>query len=174
LSRGDLRAAEARFGRLCDFAAAFPTKDPSYGVRSIPDAIEVLIGLGRLDDAAALLGPFAAQADAVQRAWAIAGAARCRGLLAAARGDLDGALAALEASRAGFERLGYPFEQARTLLVIGQAHRRAKQKRAARDALGEALAVFERLGAPHWAERSRAELGVRMGTQGAGPGRDEG
>jgi DNA-binding NarL/FixJ family response regulator len=36
--------------------------------------------------------------------------------------------------------------------------RHAKQKRAAREALQEALAVFERLGARLWAERARAEL----------------
>src|SRR5262249_54254231 len=33
-----------------------------------------------------------------------------------------------------------------------------QQKRAARDALEQALAVFQRLGAPLWSERARAEL----------------
>ena len=44
-------------------------------------------------------------------------------------------------------------------LVQGRLHRRVKQRRAAADALGEALAIFERLGAPTWAEQARAELG---------------
>ncbi len=44
------------------------------------------------------------------------------------------------------------------LLLKGQLHRRAKQKRAARQALTDAVEIFERLGAPAWAERARAEL----------------
>ena len=36
--------------------------------------------------------------------------------------------------------------------------RRAKQKRAAADTLREALAIFERLGAPAWEAQTRAEL----------------
>jgi len=36
--------------------------------------------------------------------------------------------------------------------------RRAGRKRAARDALGEGLEIFERLGAALWAEKARAEL----------------
>jgi DNA-binding CsgD family transcriptional regulator len=37
--------------------------------------------------------------------------------------------------------------------------RRARQKRAARDAIGAALAEFEDLGAATWVERARDELG---------------
>ena len=36
--------------------------------------------------------------------------------------------------------------------------RQAQQKRAAREALEGALAIFEELGAPLWAEKARAEL----------------
>jgi DNA-binding NarL/FixJ family response regulator len=51
-----------------------------------------------------------------------------------------------------------PFERARTLLVLGSTQRRALRKRAARESLQEALAVFEQLGAALWAERARKEL----------------
>jgi DNA-binding NarL/FixJ family response regulator len=63
-----------------------------------------------------------------------------------------------------------PFERARTLLLAGQAYRRQKQRGRARDALSEALATFERLGASLWAARTRAEL-ARLGRR--APDRDE-
>jgi DNA-binding CsgD family transcriptional regulator len=54
--------------------------------------------------------------------------------------------------------LPMPFERARTVCVLGQLHRRRKEKRLAREALDEALATFTRLGTPVWADRARAEL----------------
>ena len=50
-----------------------------------------------------------------------------------------------------------PLEEARTLLALGSAQRRAQRKREARETLGRALAAFERLGAHAWTERVRAE-----------------
>ena len=44
-----------------------------------------------------------------------------------------------------------PFERGRTLLAKGRLHRRRKEKRLADEALREALACFESLGAPDWA-----------------------
>jgi DNA-binding CsgD family transcriptional regulator len=79
-------------------------------------------------------------------------------LLLAARGNPDAAAAAAEEALTHHERLPMPFELARTLLARGQLRRRAKQKRAARESLQEALQIFQRLGAPLWAERARAEL----------------
>ncbi len=57
-----------------------------------------------------------------------------------------------------FEGLPMPFERARTLLLLGQLRRRRREKGLARDALREALAAFEDLHAPIWAERARDEL----------------
>ena len=51
-----------------------------------------------------------------------------------------------------------PFERAKTLLVLGQIHRRRREKRLARQALSEALRTFADLQAPIWAERVRTEL----------------
>ena len=90
--------------------------------------------------------------------WAVAVAARCRGLLAAAEDDLAAALAAFERSLAELEGLPYPFERGRTLLCLGTVRRQAQQRKAAREALEEALAIFEELGARLWAEKARAEL----------------
>jgi DNA-binding CsgD family transcriptional regulator len=63
-----------------------------------------------------------------------------------------------------------PFELGRTMLVLGTIRRRAKQKRPAREALEEALGNFERLGAPLWANKARAEL-ARIGGRRAAGGR---
>jgi DNA-binding CsgD family transcriptional regulator len=91
-------------------------------------------------------------------------------LLLAARTDFDGALASVGEALAQHARVAIPFERGRTLLVLGAVQRRAKRKRAAREALEEALAVFERLGARLFAEQARLELG-RIG--GRGPATDQ-
>jgi DNA-binding CsgD family transcriptional regulator len=92
----------------------------------------------------------------------VATAARGRALVAAAQGDLDGAAAAAADSTAALEHLGLAFEAARSRLVLGQVHRRAKRKRLAREHLEGARDAFDRLGAVLWAERARSEL-ARIG-----------
>ena len=57
------------------------------------------------------------------------------------------------------EKVGDPYGRARALLALGVIRRRARQKRPARDAILEALAGFEQLGAETWIERCKAELG---------------
>ena len=95
--------------------------------------------------------------------WALAEGARCRALLLAARGDLPAAHEATE-RRARRSTLAstLPFERGRALLVQGQIARRRKQKRAARESLEAALALFETLGAREWAERAREDI-ARLG-----------
>ena len=89
---------------------------------------------------------------------ALEGARRCRGLLTAAEGDLDAALAAFEGALSEHPEPPWPFERARTLLCLGTVRRQAQQKKAAREALEQALAIFEELGARLWAEKASAEL----------------
>jgi len=67
-------------------------------------------------------------------------------------------VAALARALAAHERCPVPFERARTLLVLGQIHRRAKRKRLAKEALTAALGIFENVRSELWAERTRAEL----------------
>ena len=81
---------------------------------------------------------------------------RCRGLLSAAERDPAAATAAFEASLVA--AAAFPLERGRTLLCLGMVQRRAQQRKAARDALEQALAIFEELGARLWAEKARAEL----------------
>src|SRR6266496_911172 len=83
-------------------------------------------------------------------------------------GQLDQA-AALARSLAEHDRLGWPFERARTLLALGVVLRRGKQKRAARQTLAQALALFDGLGARLWSAKTTAEL-ARIGGRAAGTG----
>jgi DNA-binding CsgD family transcriptional regulator len=122
------------------------------------DAIETLIATGALDEARRYLQAWEESGRRLGSAWATAGAARCRGLLAAAEGDPDSAFAAFGEALAELEAHPFPLERGRTLLALGVVRRQAKQKRAARVALEDATRVFEGLGARLWAEKARAEL----------------
>jgi DNA-binding CsgD family transcriptional regulator len=132
-------------------------------IRFVPAEIEALIAVGHLDKAAALLEWLDERRRVLDRPWLRAVAARCRGLLLAARRDSAAALGSLEQALLELEQLSWPFERGRTLLALGAAQRRAKQKRAARETLAEALAIFEQLGARLWAEKARTEIGSISG-----------
>jgi DNA-binding CsgD family transcriptional regulator len=128
----------------------------------IPDDIEALISLGRLDEAEALLLSLEDRGRALDRPWVRAVGARCRGLLTAALGDIPAAIASLEQALVEHERVPQPFELARTLLVKGEVERRAKQRRRARSSIERSLEIFDDLGARLWVERARADL-ARVG-----------
>ncbi len=132
--------------------------------RFVPDQVEALVLLGRLDEADERLSWFLERAKGLGRQWALAAGERCRGLLLAARGRLDEADAALERAVRLSESLGQPSELGRALLARGIVARRAKRKRDADEALGRALEVFERAGIQLLAERAkteRARIGLR-------------
>jgi DNA-binding CsgD family transcriptional regulator len=122
------------------------------------DAVEAAIAVGDLDRAESLTARFEERAARSQIPWSLAVSARCRGLLLAARGELEAAAAALELALAEHARSPTPFDHARTLLARGQVLRRLKRKRQARAALEEALAIFARLGAEPWVGRAEDEL----------------
>ena len=124
----------------------------------VQNHIEALVAVGRLDDAEAEIGHVEAMGRPTSRAWHAAVAARGRSLVAAARGDADGARAAIELALEAHARLPQPFELGRTLLVQGQIERRFKQRGSARRALVAALELFDGLGAPRWAEKAVEEL----------------
>jgi DNA-binding CsgD family transcriptional regulator len=157
LSLDDHQAAHAHLGSLADAAATPGLGEPGM-VRFLPDEIESLVALGKLDAARLLTGRLEARGRSFDRPWALATAARCRAHLAAADGDLAAALAACEQALGQHERLAMPFELGRTVMVTGMIERRAKRKTAARETLGRALGIFERLGAPLWAAKAAREL----------------
>jgi DNA-binding CsgD family transcriptional regulator len=168
LSLSDPSAALARLEPVLAFLRAMGSAEPGV-IPCLPDAIEALVALGELDRADELVSEHEEKGRRLDRPWALATAARCRGLLAAARGDRPASMAAFERAMEEHVRLEMPFELGRTLLALGEAQRRFKQRRAAGASLRAALEMFERLGAPLWADKAAAAL-ARIGSRTASPG----
>jgi DNA-binding CsgD family transcriptional regulator len=133
------------------------------------DHVEALLELGRISDAVGVLDAWEADATRVGREWVLAQVTRCRGFVAAAQADVEQAQRLLAEAVAKHEAVGDPFGRARALLALGVVRRRARQKRAAREAIEAAVAGFEELGAATWVEKARAELG-RVGGRTRGEG----
>ncbi|MDA0172621.1 LuxR family transcriptional regulator [Solirubrobacter taibaiensis] len=110
------------------------------------DLLEALGEIGADDEAEDVRARLAAQS--FDHPWAQATLARADG--------------EAEAAATAYEQLGLRFDAARTRLAHGRALRRARQWRAARDALEAAAQAFDALGSPGWAEQARAEL-ARVG-----------
>ena len=139
-------------------------------LRFLPDLIETLIALGRIEEAAEHLTFLEDRAGATGRLSALAAATRCRALIALTGGDVAGSLAAVERALDLQDRLEMKFERARTRHLLGVVRRRARQMRDARTALSEALAAFDELGAQLWSEKARRELARIGGRTAAGTG----
>ncbi|MCZ7588319.1 MAG: AAA family ATPase [Gaiella sp.] len=165
LASGDLPAARAalvpvvpmlRAAGLGEWAA-----HPAH-----PDLVEALVGLGELDEAASLQAELDEYGRRLDRAWGRATAARTQALIASARGDLDAALAAAEQALAEHERLDWPLERARTLLVAGTVLRRAGRRRDAAELLAGSRSLLAEIRNPLWLARVEEEerrLGGRRG-----------
>lgn len=136
--------------------AAGPTEMPDAAF--LPDAIEAMVHLGRLDDATPLVEALERNGRRLDRPWMLAMGARGRALLLGAAGDLRAAASAAEEALHAHDRLGMPFERARSLLLLGRLQRRQRRTTAASAALQEALDIFCELQTPLWADRARAEL----------------
>ncbi|QZT58665.1 helix-turn-helix transcriptional regulator [Mycolicibacterium austroafricanum] len=124
----------------------------------LPDVIEAMVGVGRLDEAESLTGALEQNGIEHDRHWMKAVGMRCRAMLLAARGDVIAAEQTAHRAMAEHDRLPMPFERARTQLLLGQLQRRLRQKNTAATNLNEALRTFEEMGAPLWVRRARAEL----------------
>jgi DNA-binding CsgD family transcriptional regulator len=157
LMLGNLEAAGGYLRDLPERAASKGWNDP--GQHIVPDAIETLIALGDRARARAYLDRYAGYAVRNISPLAVERAERCRGLLAASSGDFEEAFAAFDRALVEPEAHPYRLEHGRTLLCLGAVRRQALQRKAAREALEQALAIFEELGARPWAEKARAELG---------------
>ena len=119
------------------------------------DWIEAAVRVGRIDEANAALEAFELEAGRLGSPIAQARAARCRGLLAADDEFEHWFARAFELEQAR----PTAFERARIELGLGERLRRADRRKEARTPLRSALEQFSRLGATHWAERARRELG---------------
>ena len=154
----DPQAAVARFDAAERLSDAGDAADP--GMRWwVPEQVEALLELGRVDDAVARLDAWEADGLRLGRDWVLAHAERCRGLVAAALDDVEQAVPLLTEAVSRHEAVEDPFGRARALLALGVVKRRLRQKRASRDAIAGAVALFEQCGAEGWAEKARSELG---------------
>ena len=169
LSLGNAQAAVDVLAPVADqIAAIAPGMHPALAP-VLPNLIEALISLGRLDEARVQLDRLEERGRALDSAWALAQAARSRGLLTAAAGEPEAALASFEEAMREHQRMEGPFERGRPLLALGVVQRRLRRWRAARESLAEASAIFEEVGAPLWTAKAQAEL-TRIGGRSAAGG----
>jgi DNA-binding CsgD family transcriptional regulator len=157
LSLGDNAAAVEWFGPVAEAFVEWQREPGLPHFVVMPDAVEALVGVGRLDDADRLLVAWEQAGERFDRPRVRATAARCRALVAAASVDVSLAGRCAEAAVDQSRELPLPFDLARSLMVHGNLLRRTKKKAAARAALDEALELLEAMGARLWAERARTE-----------------
>jgi ATP/maltotriose-dependent transcriptional regulator MalT len=160
LSQGNPLEAERQLSpahaRLHEMGVEEPRRFPF-----LPDEIEALIQLGRVDDAERWVEWLETRGAAAARRWARGSAARCRALLLDAAGE--DATPSFAAALRELEREG-PFERARTLLALGACLRRRRDNANARAALLDAERTFATLGARLWVARThdeQAQIGGR-------------
>ena len=158
LSLGNNEAADAQLRAGLQAAERVACREPGIH-RMHANAAESAVALGDLERAEQIGIFLEEHGKRTNHRWSLAAGARVRALLAAARGNLEDALAASESALERHQQLAMPFEQARTLLVKGMIERRARRRGQAKKSFEQALEIFEHLGASLWAERARAELG---------------
>lgn len=152
LVRGDAGAAadryEARQRVLDEHGISDPDLSPA------PERVELLMRMGRTDEAVAVAAAFDAAAEAKGQPWSLARAAHARALVASDDEFAEHFERALELHA----RTPDAFETARTQLAFGARLRRSGKRVQAREQLRAAHHTFEQLGAAPWAELARTEL----------------
>lgn len=173
LGRSNLRAAARALGKLAeqldDARVGNPLTVPWAG-----DHIEVLTRTNLRDEALRRLAELDRQAARTGLAWPAAVAARCHALLTPG----DAADEHFAEALGQHDRVGVPFERARTLLCWGNSRlrRRRRQPTGAREVLTEALDIFARLRATPWIEQTHAALvaaGAPVPDTAGAPGLDD-
>jgi ATP/maltotriose-dependent transcriptional regulator MalT len=152
LARGNAERALAHLSEVA--AAGLGPGDPLSRLHALPCYAEASIRAGQPDVAAPATASFGQWAAATQSAPGLAVHARLLALLAPAEAADPHFAEALRLHLAAQR----PFDRARTELLYGESLRRRRERLHAREHLRVALDLFERLGAPPWAGRARAEL----------------
>jgi DNA-binding CsgD family transcriptional regulator len=154
---GDAPAADRRISPLIATAADDPLA-AGLICSLVVLGVETRVAIGRVEDARALFEYWVSRLRRPGIRWIDAETARAEALLLAAEGDIDGALAASDASIALADGTRVPYVHGRALLAAGEIRRRARQKARAREAFEAAILIFGELGARLWTERARSEL----------------
>lgn len=152
LATGQTARAVEKFHSLDSLLAELHIDDPDLS--AAPELTESLRRDGQAEQAAAVAAAFHQRATAKGRPWVQARARRALGMCAA-EDVMDAHFAAAFTAHAATLD-GY--EEARTRLVYGERLRRARRRSDARIQLRAALATFDDLGAPVWADRAAVEL----------------
>jgi DNA-binding CsgD family transcriptional regulator len=158
VSLGNYQAAVTTLEPLVAALMAAPDCTEIVIASCVPDAVEAFVQLGRIAEAESLVNTLQRNGKRLDRPWMLAVGARCRSMLQAAAGDLDAAVSSARQAMPQHDRLPMPFERARTQLLLGQLQRRQRRREAATTTLRDALATFERLDTPLWAQRAKASL----------------
>jgi DNA-binding CsgD family transcriptional regulator len=165
LTEGDLAECDRQLTRADQINDLVHNREPA-NQRFHADHAEAVIGLGDTDRGERLVARLEERAAALPRPWISAVSARSRGMLHAARGDLDLALECYQRALAAHQGLDMPAELGRTLLALGRLHRRRNERQRASECLEQALALLEGAGALGWAATARQELTRTQGRRG--------
>jgi DNA-binding CsgD family transcriptional regulator len=157
LSAGNHAAADEHLRKALERFELAHLAEPGL-FRMHADAAEAAVALGDLERAERIREFLEDHGRRTGRRWSLATGARVRALIAAAHGELEEALAAVEEALRRHAELPMPLEHGRTLLVKGVIERRLRRRRASKASFEQALEIFAARGARLWEERAREEL----------------
>jgi ATP/maltotriose-dependent transcriptional regulator MalT len=166
LLRGDVERAITLLDGVLEQARAWHLNEPAIRGRPEGDLGQALVTVGRLEQAEAVAAELAEIGARLDRPTLTGISLRVRGLIAAARGELDEAAELLIRATEAHAASPMPIERGRSLLALGQVQRRRKAKTEARQALQDALDCFTAHGHQPFARLAEAELerGRRAGS----------
>jgi DNA-binding CsgD family transcriptional regulator len=157
LAHGDAAAADAAMAEHAERAVQAGVVELG-AQRILRLEVEALVRLRRLDAARDLMRTFERRPARSDHSSASVAGRRNLGLLLAAAGEFAAAEDELGEAVRVAEKLGMPFEYARTLLIAGEIHRRARHRRLAQERVTAARAIFDELGSALWSARCGDEL----------------
>jgi DNA-binding CsgD family transcriptional regulator len=158
LLEGDMTQAAEQLSQAYEIARSNEIAEPGRRHRLEADLGHAWVALGHLDRAAELAAEQIDLGRSAARPGVLAVGLRIAGLTRAAEGELDAALPLLEESLEATTRSPFPLERGRTLLALGNLHRRRRSKQLARDTLSAARDCFATLGTPPWLAIAEADL----------------
>ena len=157
LSRGDAAAAAENLDKWHSALVELHFREPGYS-RSHLDYLSALVAVGRTADAERFIAHTRDLGESSGRQSTAMVANTGRALLEAGAGHAREAQTVIAASLAWYDQSPLRFDRARTLLIAGRIHRRARAKNLANEALQEAHDQFTAFGATAWADQAQAEL----------------
>jgi DNA-binding CsgD family transcriptional regulator len=162
LAQGRTDAASAAIRRLTG-----ATSDPLRRARFLPAHLEIMLGLGDVEEARVARDELRELAHAFDSDVLRAVVAQADGAIALAEDDAREALDPLRSAFERWERLEAPYEAARVRVLIGHACRALGDDEAAGLEYAAARAAFERLGAgPDRAAIDALDTAVQSGPAG--------